>query len=88
MTGTQKCEISGFYYSAVKAMRFWHKTRHLWQMVSEVSRQLVGHILKGQAVQEDWLLRMGPVGIPEKSLADYQPTLSSIPEQKMHQMQN
>jgi hypothetical protein len=57
-------------------------------MVSEVSRQLVGHILKGQAVREDWLLKMGPVGLPETSLVNYQPTLSNIPEAQRHQMQN
>jgi len=39
-------------------------------------------------VREDWLLKMGPVGLPETSLFNYQPTLSNIPEARRHQMQN
>jgi hypothetical protein len=52
---------------------------------TDVSRQPIGPIFKGQAVQEEssctaWPLKMGPIGCLETSVTNYQSTLRNIAE--------
>ena len=59
---------------------FWHVMQPRL-VVTDVSGQSVGSILKGQAVQED-CLRMGTIGYPETSITNYQSTLFNMPEDR------
>ena len=57
-----------------------------WQLVTDVSGQRIGPILKGQAVQEGCLtLEYGPVCCPETSVTKYNSTLRKNPEERRFQ---
>jgi hypothetical protein len=54
-------------------------------ILGSVSGPPNGPIFKGQTVQEDlldYLTKLKPIGCPETSVANYQPTLRKIPEER------
>ena len=59
-----------------------------WYLVTDVSGQPNGPIFKGQAVYYSsciaWPFKMGPIGSPETSVANYQSTLRNISEERKH----
>ena len=62
-----------------------------WQLITDVSPQPIGHFFKGQIVQDGswttWPLKVGPIGCPETSVINCQPTLSNIPEDRKSKYQ-
>jgi hypothetical protein len=57
-------------------------TALIWQLVTDVSEQLIASIFEGQAVKSAWLLELETIGCPETSVSKYQSMFRNIPEER------
>ena len=61
----------------------------VWELVTDVSVQPIGHISKGQAVHEkksSWTalpLKKTPIGFPDRRLCNCHSTLRNIPDERL-----
>ena len=56
-----------------------------WELVTDVSRRLIGPVFKDQAEQGDFsTLKKGMLSYPEMSVSDSQSTLHDIPQDRKH----